>query len=57
MRYKQLVVQKLNQMESILNSMNSYISAGDRPSYEKLTETMKDKLEEVQSLINTNDND
>jgi len=57
MRYKQLVVQKLNAIENRLNAMNSEISRGNRPNYEKHSELMKEQIEEVQSLINTNDED
>lgn len=55
MRYKQLVTQKLVGLENRLNAMDSEISRGNRPNYIEHSKRMKDQIEEIQTLINTED--
>jgi hypothetical protein len=54
MRYKALVTRKLEELNSIVNGLSSLIS--QNPSREQLQnqiEKHKDKLEEIQTLINS----
>lgn len=54
MRYKSLVTRKLEELNSIVNGLSSLIS--QNPSREQLQnqiEKHKDKLEEIQTLINS----
>jgi hypothetical protein len=54
MRYKTLVLRKLEELSSIINGLNSLLS--QNPTREQLQnqiEKHKDKLEEIQTLINS----
>ena len=54
MRYKQLVSRKLEELNSIINGLSSLLS--QNPTREQLQnqiEKHKDKLEEIQTLINS----
>jgi hypothetical protein len=54
MRYKTLVSRKLEELNSIINGLNSLLS--QNPTREQLQnqiEKHKDKLEEIQTLINS----
>lgn len=57
MRYKQLVSDKLDQTVNTLNVLRSAISMGDAQSSKQIVENIKDKLEEIQTLINTEHDD
>jgi hypothetical protein len=57
MRYKQLVSDKLDQTVNTLNVLRSAISMGDAQSSKQIVETVKEKLEEIQTLINTEHDD
>jgi hypothetical protein len=57
MRYKQLVSDKLDQTVNTLNVLRSAISMGDAQSSKQIVETIKEKLEEIQTLINTEHDD
>ena len=54
MRYKSLVLRKLEELSSIINGLSSLLS--QNPTREQLQnqiEKHKDKLEEIQTLINS----
>jgi gas vesicle protein len=57
MRYKQLVSDKLDQTVNTLNVLRSAISMGDAQSSKQIVETIKERLEEIQTLINTEHDD
>jgi len=57
MRYKQLVSDKLDQTVNTLNVLRSAISMGDAQASKQIVENIKDKLEEIQTLINTEHDD
>jgi hypothetical protein len=57
MRYKQLVSDKLDQTVNTLNVLRSAISMGDAQSSKQIVESIKEKLEEIQTLINTEHDD
>jgi gas vesicle protein len=57
MRYKQLVSDKLDQTVNTLNVLRSAISMGDAQSSKQIVETVKERLEEIQTLINTEHDD
>ena len=57
MRYKQLVSDKLDQTVNTLNVLRSSISMGDAQSSKQIVESIKEKLEEIQTLINTEHDD
>lgn len=53
MRYKQLVSDKLEQVVNGLNVLRNNISFNDTNAAQHNIETLKDKIEEVQTLVNT----
>jgi len=53
MRYKQLVSDKLDQAVNTLNVLRHAVSMNDSNYSKQIIEQIKDKLEEVQTLINT----
>jgi hypothetical protein len=53
MRYKQLVSDKLDQAVNTLNVLRHIISINDLNAAKQVIEQIKDKLEEVQTLVNT----
>lgn len=53
MRYKQLVSDKLDQAVNTLNVLRHTVSMNDSTQSKQIIEQIKDKLEEVQTLINT----
>ena len=53
MRYKQLVSDKLDQAVNTLNVLRHAVSVNDTNGAKQVIERIKDKLEEVQTLINT----
>lgn len=57
MRYKQLVSDKLDQAVNTLNVLRHAVSMQDSNSAKQIIEQIKDKLEEVQTLINTEHDD
>lgn len=57
MRYKQLVSDKLDQAVNTLNVLRHAVSVNDTNGAKQVIERIKDKLEEVQTLINTEHDD
>jgi len=57
MRYKQLVSDKLDQAVNTLNVLRHTISMNDSNAAKQVIEQIKDKLEEVQTLVNTEHDD
>jgi hypothetical protein len=54
MRYKQLVSRKLEELNSIINGLSSLLSQSPtREQLQNQIEKHKDKLEEIQTLINS----
>ncbi len=57
MRYKQLVSDKLDQAVNTLNVLRHAISMNDSNGAKQVIEKIKDKLEEIQTLVNTEHDD
>jgi len=57
MRYKQLISNKLDQAVNTLNVLRYAVSINDSNAAKQVIEQIKDKLEEVQTLINTEHDD
>jgi len=57
MRYKQLVSDKLDQTVNTLNVLRHAISMNDSNGAKQVIEKIKDKLEEIQTLVNTEHDD
>lgn len=54
MRYKQLVIQKLEQVENMLTVLNTILSqAKTREEYDNWQERVREKISEIQTLINS----
>jgi len=54
MRYKQLVTQKLEQTENMLTVLNTILAqAKTREEYDNWQERVREKLNEIQTLINS----
>jgi len=54
MRYKQLVTQKLEQVENMLTVLNTILSqAKTREEYDNWQEKVREKINEIQTLINS----
>lgn len=53
MRYKQLVSDKLEQVVNGLNVLRNNISFNDANAAQHNIEALKDKIEEIQTLVNT----
>ena len=57
MRYKQLITNKIEQINNTLNVLNHAISTNDSQSSKQIVEKVKEKLEEIQTLVNTEHDD
>jgi hypothetical protein len=57
MRYKQLVSDKLDQAVNTLNVLRHAVSMNDSNGAKQVIEKIKDKLEEIQTLVNTEHDD
>lgn len=57
MRYKQLITGKIEQINNTLNVLNHSISTNDSQSSKQIVEKVKEKLEEIQTLVNTEHDD
>ena len=54
MRYKSLVLRNLEELSSIINGLSSLLSQNPtREQFQNQIEKHKDKLEEIQTLINS----
>lgn len=53
MRYKSLVLTKLENLQNTVNRLNSLISQNlTREQFQEVIQGMRDKIEEIQTLIN-----
>jgi len=57
MRYKQLITGKIEQINNTLNVLNHAISTNDSQSSKQIVEKVKEKSEEIQTLVNTEHDD
>jgi len=57
MRYKQLITGKIEKINNTLNVLNHAISTNDSQSSKQIVEKVKEKLEEIQTLVNTEHDD
>jgi hypothetical protein len=57
MRYKQLITGKIEQINNTLNVLNHAISTNESQSSKQIVEKVKEKLEEIQTLVNTEHDD
>ena len=57
MIYKQLITGKIEQINNTLNVLNHAISTNDSQSSKQIVEKVKEKLEEIQTLVNTEHDD
>jgi hypothetical protein len=57
MRYKQLITGKIEQINNTLNVLDHAISTNDSQSSKQIVEKVKEKLEEIQTLVNTEHDD
>lgn len=54
MRYKALVTTKLDSLQNTVNRLNSLLSQNlTRDQFQEVVQTLKDKIEEIQTLINS----
>ena len=56
MKYKQLITDKITGINNGLNTLNFHFERGERQEFREKLYDLKEKLEEVQTLINTNNN-
>jgi hypothetical protein len=55
MRYKELVTRKLEQLDNSLHQLNQLVNTNDQRGAKQFIETMKEKIDDIQSLINSED--
>ena len=55
MRYKTLITQKLQQVENGIKQLRYHAERGEMSDFRKKQEQLSEKLEEIHSLINTQD--
>jgi hypothetical protein len=55
MRYKTLIVDKLISISNGLKQLRFHAERGELREYREKTEKLEERLEEIQSLINTQD--
>jgi hypothetical protein len=53
MRYKQLIQDKLEQLDNTFHQLNNLISRGQIQEAKNFTEEMREKIADVQTLLNT----
>jgi len=53
MRYKQLIQDKLEQLDNTFHQLNSLISRGQLQEAKNFIEEMRDKIADIQTLLNT----
>ena len=56
MRYKQLISDKIVSVNNGLNTLSFHFERGERNEFRAKMENLKEQLEEIQTLINTNNN-
>jgi len=57
MRYKQLVSDKLEQLDNSFHQLNYLINTQDTYQAKDFIEDMREKIADIQTLINTNTED
>ncbi len=55
MRYKELVTRKLEQLDNSLHQLNQLVNTNDQRGAKQFIEIMKEKIDDIQSLINSED--
>ncbi len=55
MRYKDLVTRKLEQLDNSLHQLNHLINLGKQTEAKQFIDVLKEKIEDIQTLINTED--
>jgi archaellum component FlaC len=53
MRYKQLIQDKLEQLDNTFHQLNGLISRGQTQEAREFIEGMREKIADVQTLLNT----
>ena len=53
MRYKELVTNKLEQLDNLLHQLNQLINVNDQRGAKQFIEMLKEKISDIQTLINT----
>ena len=53
MRYKDLVTRKLEQLDNALHQLNHLININDQMRAKQFIEELKEKIEDIQTLINS----
>ena len=53
MRYKDLVTRKLEHLDSSLHQLNYLININDQIKAKQFIEELKEKIEDIQTLINS----
>lgn len=53
MKYKQLIQDKLNQLDILSRNIDSSASLGSKRDINQFTEDLRDKIEEIRTLINS----
>jgi hypothetical protein len=53
MRYKQLIQDKLEQLDNTFHQLNNLISRGQLQEAKNFIEEMRDKIADIQTLLNT----
>jgi len=56
MRYKQLITDKITGVTNGLNTLSFHFERGERQEFRDKIIQLKEQIEEVQTLINTNNN-
>jgi len=54
MRYKQLISEKLEQLDNSFHQLNYLINTRDTYQAKEFMDTMREKIADIQTLINTN---
>ena len=53
MRYKQLIQDKLEQLDNTFHQLNNLMSRGQLQEAKNFIEEMRDKIADIQTLLNT----
>ncbi len=57
MRYKQLISEKLEQLDNSFHQLSYLINTQDTYQAKEFMDTMREKIADIQTLINTNTED
>lgn len=55
MRYKELITRKLEQLDNSLHQLNQLINVNDQNGAKQFIETMSEKIDDIQTLVNSED--